>query len=41
MPYLLRDWITWLTDKPARWRTALLAGAAYGVAMLVAALLWY
>ena len=22
MPYLLRDWITWLTQKPSRWKLA-------------------
>ena len=41
MPYLLRDWITWCSDKPVRWRMAALGGAAYGAVMLVAAVLWY
>lgn len=41
MPYLLRDWIDWLTAKPARWKLASLAGAAYGAAMLVLALVAY
>ena len=41
MPYLLRDWIGWLSDKPLRWKLAALGGAAYGAVMLVAAMLWY
>lgn len=41
MPYLLRDWITWLTHKPARWNMAAFAGAAYGAAMIVLALVDY
>ncbi len=41
MPYLLRDWIGWLTQNPARWKLASLGGAAYGAALLIAAVLWY
>ncbi|MCE9518114.1 MAG: hypothetical protein K8R87_00870 [Verrucomicrobia bacterium] len=41
MPYLLRDWITWLTQKPTRWKMAAFAGAAYGAAMIVLALVDY
>lgn len=41
MPYLLRDWVGWLTARPGRWNTAVYAGIAYGVAMLVAALTSY
>lgn len=38
MPYLLRDWITWLTSRPGRWRLAAFGGAAYGAALLTVAL---
>ncbi len=41
MPYLLRDWITWLTHNPARWKMAAFGGAAYGAAMIVLALVNY
>jgi len=41
MPFLMRDAITWITAKPARWSLATIGGIAYGVVTLVAALLWY
>ncbi len=37
MPFLLRDWIGWASSNPGRWKLAAGAGAAYGVLMLVAA----
>lgn len=41
MPYLMRDWISWLTQDPSRWKLASLGGAAYGAVLLVAGVLWY
>jgi hypothetical protein len=41
MPYLMRDAIEWLTKSAERWKMAALGGAAYGVAMVVAAVLTY
>jgi hypothetical protein len=41
MPFLLRDWIGWLTANPLRWSFAAWSGVVYGALMLVAALLWY
>ncbi len=41
MPFLMRDWVTWVTANANRWRMATLGGAAYGAAILVAAVLWW
>jgi hypothetical protein len=41
MPFLLRDWITWLLAKPVRWNVAVWGGAAYGALMLVLAITTY
>lgn len=43
MPYLLRDWIDWFTEKdqPKRWLYGCAGGAAYGGLMLLCALLFY
>lgn len=41
MPYLLRDAITWVTERVARWKLATLAGVVYGFLVLLAALIWY
>jgi hypothetical protein len=41
MPYLMRDWINWVTARQSRWKAAMVAGLAYGSVMLVAAVLWY
>ena len=41
MPYLMRDWITWVTATSARWNLATIGGIAYGAILLVAAVLWY
>lgn len=41
MPYLMRDAITWLTEKRERWKLACLAGEAYGAVLLLVAILWY
>lgn len=41
MPFLMRDLVEWVTARQSRWKAAMLAGAAYGAAMLVAAILWY
>lgn len=40
-PYILRDWITWLTSKPERWKMAALGGVAYGALLLIAAIVSY
>jgi len=37
-PYLLRDQIAWVSKTEMRWRLAALAGVAYGVVVLAAAL---
>lgn len=41
MPFLMRDWITWLLAKPVRWNVAVWSGIAYGALMLVLALTTY
>jgi hypothetical protein len=41
MPFLMRDWINWLLAKPQRWNLATYSGIAYGVVLLVAALLFH
>ena len=41
MPFLMRDWVNWVTAKEERWKLATLGGIAYGAVLLVAALLWY
>jgi hypothetical protein len=41
MPYLFRDAVNWVTEKPARWRVAALGGLGYGLATLVCALAFW
>ena len=41
MPFLMRDGIDWVTEKPSRWKMSAMAGMAYGVAVLVCALMFY
>lgn len=41
MPFLMRDWITWLLAKPARWSAAVWSGLAYGALLLALALTTY
>ena len=41
MPFLMRDWVTWVTAKPERWKLATLGGIAYGAVLLLFALVWY
>jgi hypothetical protein len=41
LPYLLRDWVEWLTKNDARWRLASLGGAAYGAVLFVVAVVDY
>ena len=41
MPYLMRDWVAWVTAQPGRWKLATLGGIAYGAALLVAAIVSY
>ncbi|HRK16277.1 MAG TPA: hypothetical protein PK490_18495 [Prosthecobacter sp.] len=41
MPFLMRDWITWLLAKPARWSAAVWSGMIYGAVLLVLALTTY
>lgn len=40
-PYLLRDQVDWISKTETRWRLAALAGLAYGVVVLGAALTQY
>ena len=41
MPFLMRDWVNILIAKPQRWNLAVYSGIAYGVLLLVAAILFY
>lgn len=41
MPFLMRDWIGWVTATEGRWKLASYGGIAYGAVVLVAAVLWY
>ncbi len=41
MPYLTRDLITWATANPGRFKSLGVAGLAYGIAMLVCAILYW
>ncbi|MCP5536803.1 MAG: hypothetical protein H7A51_11315 [Akkermansiaceae bacterium] len=41
MPFLMRDAITWVTKTDGRYKLAALGGLAYGVAVLVCAILWW
>jgi len=40
MPYLLRDHLAWITQKPARWRALAGAGLVYGLLILGFAFTW-
>lgn len=41
MPFLMRDAVNWITAHDQRWKLASVGGVAYGIAVLVAALLWW
>jgi hypothetical protein len=41
LPYLLRDWIDWLTKSEGRWKAAAIGGAAYGAVLFLAAVVDY
>ena len=41
LPYLLRDWIDWLTKNESRWKLAAIGGAAYGALLFVVAAVDY
>jgi hypothetical protein len=41
MPYLFRDAVTWVTETPARFKAAAMANLAYGVVVLLCALLFW
>lgn len=41
MPYLMRDQIRWVLAEPRRYRAGAFAGALYGAAMTVCALVWW
>jgi hypothetical protein len=41
LPYLLRDWIDWLTKREGRWKVAAIGGAAYGAVLFLAAVVDY
>ena len=38
MPFLMRDWVNWITNTTARWKFAVISGIAYGAVMLIVAL---
>lgn len=37
MPFLMRDWVNWITNTPGRWKLATLGGVVYGAVMFVVA----
>lgn len=37
MPFLMRDWVNWITQTAGRWKLASLGGAVYGAVLLVVA----
>lgn len=41
MPFLMRDWVNVLLARPQRWNLAVYGGIAYGVVLLIAAILFY
>ncbi|TDU81413.1 hypothetical protein EI77_00721 [Prosthecobacter fusiformis] len=41
MPFLMRDWITWLLAKPVRWSVAVWGGIGYGALLLLLAITTY
>ncbi len=41
MPFLMRDWTSWIVAKPQRWKLAMYAGIGYGALLLAAAVLFY
>lgn len=41
MPFTMRNQIAWIQAKPSRYRTLCVAGAVYGAAVLLAAILFY
>lgn len=41
MPYLFRDGVDWVIASDKCWRPAMIAGLAYGVAVLIATMIWY
>lgn len=41
LPYLMRDWIDWLTKREGRWKMAAMGGAAYGALLFVVAVVDY
>lgn len=41
MPYLFRDAVTWATASQGRWKGLSLAGLAYGIAIIICALLFW
>ena len=41
MPYLMRDQINWLLAKDNRWKIGTIAGALYGLLVMVCALVWW
>jgi hypothetical protein len=41
MPYLLRDLLDWFAASPARWKISCLGGMAYGIALIVCAVLFW
>lgn len=42
MPYLLRDWIDWITEEGTdRWKKGCIGGASYGAIVLLCAIIFY
>lgn len=41
MPFLMRDWIGWLTARDSRWKLAVYSGITYGALLLIVAVVDY
>jgi hypothetical protein len=41
MPYLMRDWIGWVTKEDSRWKAVTFAGIGYGTLLLLVAIIDY
>lgn len=41
MPFLMRDWVNWVTATAGRWKAAVLGGTIYGAAVLLAAVIFW
>jgi hypothetical protein len=41
MPYLFRDAVNWVTADSRRWNAMVIAGLAYGLALVICALAFW